>query len=194
MTDPDIDALKVAARKTAFAARAAAHTQDGPGRAQAAAARLDAAVAQTPAMASGYLPIRTEIDPLPALALLAARGARLCMPVVVGKGLPLQFRGWTPGAPTVTGVFGVEIPADDIPAAPTLVIAPLLAFDRQGYRLGYGGGFYDRTLAALRAQAPGPVLAVGLAYAAQQVAAIPRDATDARLDMIVTEDEVIVCG
>jgi len=86
----------------------------------------------------------------------------------------------------------VEIPLDDLPATPDLVIAPLLAFDRAGFRLGYGGGFYDRTLAALRAR--GPLLAIGLAYAAQEVAATPRDETDARLDMIVTEDEVIPCG
>ncbi|MFN3614983.1 MAG: 5-formyltetrahydrofolate cyclo-ligase [Rubrimonas sp.] len=187
-----IDALKREARSAAHAERAAAHADDGPARARAAAERLNAAVAATPAMASGYLPIRTEIDPLPALALLSARGARLCMPVVVGKGLALQFRAWTPGAPTVTGVFGVEIPADDIPAVPTLVIAPMLAFDRAGYRLGYGGGFYDRTLAALRAA--GPVLAVGLAYAGQEVGEVPREPTDARLDMIVTENEVIACG
>lgn len=183
--------VKAAARAGAFAMRKAAH-DGGAGRAEAAAARLDAAVVDTPKMASGYLPIRTEIDPRPALAMLAARGAGLCMPVVTGSGLPLSFRRWAPGAPTVTGVFGVEIPADELPATPTLLICPMLAFDRRGFRLGYGGGFYDRTLAALRAA--GPVLAVGIAYAGQEVGEVPTEATDARLDLIVTEDEVIACG
>jgi 5-formyltetrahydrofolate cyclo-ligase len=187
-----IDAEKRAARDAAYARRAAAHADGAEVRAEAAAVRLAAAVVETPATASGYLPFRAEMDPRPALARLAARGARLAMPVVVGKGRPLAFRAWAPGAPTVTGAFGVEIPADDIPETPDLVIAPLLAFDRAGYRLGYGGGFYDRTLAALRAA--GPVVAVGLGYAAQEIGAVPREPTDARLDMIVTEDEVILCG
>ena len=185
----ETEQMKQAARRAAHAARAAAHDPD---RAAAACARLLEAVTQTPGVASGYLPIRDELDPLAAMTGLAARGARLCLPVVVGKGAPLAFRLWTPGAPTQTGAFGVEIPLDDLPATPDLVIAPLLAFDRAGFRLGYGGGFYDRTLAALRAR--GPLLAIGLAYAAQEVAATPRDETDARLDMIVTEDEVIPCG
>jgi len=188
-SDHDIAAAKRAARRAARARRAAAHD---PARAAAACARLLDAVAQTPGMVAGYLPIRDEIDPLAAMTGLAARGAGLCLPVVTGEGAPLAFWRWTPGAPTQTGAFGVEVPLDDLPATPDLVITPLLAFDRAGYRLGYGGGFYDRTLAALRAS--GAVLAVGLAYAAQEVAAAPRDATDARLDMIVTEDEVIPCG
>lgn len=186
---PDLSEAKKAARAAAHARRAAAHD---PARAAAACARLLDAVAQAPQMVSGYLPIRDELDPLAAMTGFAARGAGLCLPVVIGKGAPLAFRRWTPGAPTTAGAFGVEVPLDDLPATPDLVIAPLLAFDRAGWRLGYGGGFYDRTLAALRAA--GPVLAVGLAYAAQEVAATPHDATDARLDMIVTEDDVIACG
>jgi 5-formyltetrahydrofolate cyclo-ligase len=188
----DVKAGKRAARDAAYARRAAAHAGNAAARADAAAARLDAALTEAPGVASGYLPFRTEIDPLPALGRLAARGARLAMPVVVGKGLPLVFRAWVPGAPTETGAFGVEIPADDIPASPDLLLVPMLAFDRRGYRLGYGGGFYDRTLAALRAA--GPVRAVGIAYAAQEIPSVPHEDTDARLDMIVTEDEVIACA
>jgi 5-formyltetrahydrofolate cyclo-ligase len=188
----DLKAEKRAAREAAASLRAASHAHDPQQKALAAAERLAAALAGAPACASGYLPFRDEIDPLPALALLAERGARLAMPVVVGKGLPLTFRAWVPGAPTMTGAFGVEIPADEIPATPDLLLVPMLAFDRAGYRLGYGGGFYDRTLAALRAA--GTVTAIGIAYAAQEVAAVPREPTDAPLDMIVTEDEVIRCA
>ncbi len=189
---PETHALaeaKKAARRAARARRAVAHD---PARDATACARLLDAVSQTPAVVAGYLPIRDEIDPAAAMAGFAARGARLCLPVVVGKDAPLAFRLWTPGAATGVGAFGVEIPLDDLPATPDLVIAPLLAFDRAGFRLGYGGGFYDRTLADLRAR--GAVLAVGLAYSAQECAAVPRDDTDARLDMIVTEEEVISCG
>ncbi len=188
-----VKADKRALRAAAAARRDAAHAA-APGAAEAAAERLDAALADLPpgATVSGYLAFRSELDPAPALARLAARGAALCMPVVEAKGRPLVFRRWRPGAPTVMGVFGVEIPADETTATPDVVIAPMLAFDRAGFRLGYGGGFYDRTLAALRAA--GTVRAIGFAYAGQEVAAVPREPTDARLDMIVTERERIPCG
>ena len=182
---------KCAARAAAKARREAAHDARGDA-AEAAAALLDAALDDAPACVAGYLPIRTEIDPQPAMALIAARGATLALPVMSGPETALWFCCWTPGAPTQTGAFGVTIPLDDYPVQPDAVIAPLLAFDRTGARLGYGGGFYDRTLAAIRAERP--VLAVGLAYAAQEVEALPMEPTDQRLDMIVTEREVIRCG
>lgn len=138
--------------------------------------------------ASGYLPIRDEIDPLPAMAALSRMGP-VGVPVILGAGLPLDFHLWHPESVLVPGVFGTQAPHDAVAMVPELVIVPLLAFDRQGMRLGYGGGFYDRTLAGLRAA--GPVLAVGLAYAAQEIPLVPTDATDARLDAIVTENEVI---
>jgi 5-formyltetrahydrofolate cyclo-ligase len=183
---------KRALRLTAQAARAAAAQAAGAEARAAATARLLSTVAGARAV-SGYLPIRDEIDPLPALAALHAQGAAVCMPVVAGKGLPLTFRLWSPGCALVEGPFGVMIPAEDRPATPEVLVTPMLAFDRAGFRLGYGGGFYDRTLAALRAA--GPTLAVGFAWAAQEVAAVPRDGTDARLDLIVTEAETVFpCG
>ncbi len=185
-----VTAAKRALRREAQARRAEAH--DPTGAAAQAAAALLAEVAPAAAVASGYLPIRAEIDPLPALHALADRGAALCLPVVVARGAPLIFRRWTPGAPTATDAFGVEIPLDDLPATPDLVIAPLLAFDRRGVRLGYGGGYYDRTLAALRAA--GPVTAIGLAYAAQEAPTVPAGEDDQRLDWVVTEREAIRCG
>ena len=137
---------------------------------------------------SGYLPIRDEIDPIPAMTALA-RHAPVGVPVIAGPGRPLDFHLWQPDAALVPGTFGTRAPAASVAMVPEVLIVPLLAFDRSLMRLGYGGGFYDRTLAKLRAE--GPVLAVGLAYAAQEIAVVPTDATDMRLDSIVTEDEVI---
>jgi 5-formyltetrahydrofolate cyclo-ligase len=192
MTGPDdLAAVKRAARAAARARRDAAHAAGGSEAGEAAAALLDGVVHRTPACAGGYLPINSEIDARPAMARLAARGAGLALPVSFA-GAPLNFAAWTFDAPTRTGAFGVAIPLDDLPAEPDLLIVPLLAFDRRGYRLGYGGGHYDRTLAALRALRP--VLAIGLAYAAQEIEAVPVGPHDAALDMVVTEREVIACG
>jgi 5-formyltetrahydrofolate cyclo-ligase len=183
---------KRALRVAAQAARAAAAQAADPEARAAATARLLAAL-KGARVVSGYLPIRDEIDPLPALAALSEQGAAVCMPVVAGKGLPLSFRLWSPGCALVEGPFRVMIPAEDRPVVPEVLVTPMLAFDRAGFRLGYGGGFYDRTLAALRAA--GGARAVGFAWAAQEVAAVPCDATDARLDAIVTEAEAIhPCG
>lgn len=136
---------------------------------------------------AAYWPMRGEADPRPALA--AHAGPR-CLPVVSGRGRPLAFRAWAPGAPLVAGAFGAMIPPDTAPpATPEVLIVPLLAFDRRGFRLGYGGGFYDRTLEALRAA--GPRLAIGLAFAAQEVAEVPTEPTDQPLDLIVTEVGII---
>ena len=111
------------------------------------------------------------------------------MPVIVAKDAPLRFRLWTPGCATVRGTFGAPIPEAGDWMTPGILIVPLVAFDRRGGRLGYGGGFYDRTLQALRAA--GPVLAIGFAFAAQEVDDLPLEATDQPLDLIVTERGVI---
>lgn len=138
--------------------------------------------------ASGYMAMRGEIDPLPAMAALAASGP-VGVPVILGRATPLAFHLWTPDGAMIPGPFGARVPAEGRPMVPELLIVPLLAFDRTGARLGYGGGFYDRTLAGLRAR--GKVLAVGFAYAAQEVPRVPVEATDQGLDAIVTEDEAI---
>ncbi|MHC0053849.1 5-formyltetrahydrofolate cyclo-ligase [Actibacterium sp. D379-3] len=173
---------KAVARKAAFAARKAVHD---PVRSDRAAAALLAVLrAHGGRVISGYVPIRTEVSPLSAMAAMAA-SARIAVPVVQGPGLPLTFREWTPGCAMTEGAFGAPVPVTGADLVPEVLIVPLLAFDARGYRLGYGGGFYDRTLEGLRAK--GPVLAIGFAYAAQQVGAVPVDPTDQRLDMIVTE-------
>lgn len=176
-------ALRSAARDSRAAARAAC--PDAPARV-AGHVRSLAAGLGAPGIASGYLAVRDELDPLPAMAALAALGWRLALPVVVGPGLPLVFRSWTPGEPTVPAGLGLAVPAGGEELAPDLLLVPMLAFDARGHRLGYGGGFYDRTIAALRARNPG-VRAVGVAFAAQQVPLMPDRETDMRLDAILTE-------
>lgn len=174
--------VKAAARQAAFAARKAAFAA---GQGQAAELLADVLASERGRVLSGYMPMRTEIDPLPAMA---AHQGPVGVPVIVAKAQPLRFREWTPGCALVAGEFGALIPAEGGWLEPQVLIVPLLAFDARGYRLGYGGGFYDRTLEGLRAR--GAVLAVGFAFAAQEVEAVPIDATDQRLDMIVTEREV----
>jgi len=176
-----LNAAKADARKAAFAVRKAAHAAGLDGAAQA---HLRAALAGFEAAPlAGYMAMRTEVDPLP---VMAAHAGPVGVPVIVAPGRALVFHRWTPGCAMLEGPFGARIPAQAEAMQPRVVIVPLLAFDARGYRLGYGGGFYDRTLAALRAG--GPVLALGFAYGAQERAEVPIDAFDQRLDGVVTED------
>ena len=137
------------------------------------------------AVVSGFWPLGPEIDLRPLLETLHARGHRVVLPETPPRGNPLIFRLWQPGMAMVTERFGTLRPTGDV-LAPDWLLVPLLAFDRAGRRLGYGGGYYDRTLAAL----PNAV-AVGCGWAAQEVAEVPADALDARLHAIATEREVI---
>jgi 5-formyltetrahydrofolate cyclo-ligase len=139
---------------------------------------------------SGYHPMGSEIDPRPLMLRLAAVGARTALPVAIHRDAPLEFRAWAPGEPLAPDAFGIPAPAASSPlVTPDLVIAPLLAFDSQGNRLGQGAGHYDRTLANLRARAP--VFVLGLAYAGQELAELPAEAHDERLDAILTETAYI---
>ncbi|MBM3548932.1 MAG: 5-formyltetrahydrofolate cyclo-ligase [Alphaproteobacteria bacterium] len=140
----------------------------------------------TGAATAGFHPMPPEIDVLPSLAWFASRGHRVGLPVVVGRGQPLIFRFWLPGAPLERGMLGIPFPPADKPEIhPQLLLVPLIAFDRRGNRLGYGGGYYDRTLAALRAK--GPLLTIGVAFSFQEVDEVPIDPFDAPLDAIATE-------
>ncbi|MGO4712446.1 5-formyltetrahydrofolate cyclo-ligase [Bradyrhizobium sp. 2TAF24] len=140
---------------------------------------------------AGYMPIRSEFDPQPLMRALAARGARLVLPVVVTRDAPLLFRRWQPGDTLVRGGLGILEPAADAPLSdPHIVLVPLAAFDRAGHRIGYGAGHYDRTLARLRGQGGAPVT-IGLAFAAQQVEHVPALPHDVPLDYIATEHETI---
>ncbi|HEY9038656.1 MAG TPA: 5-formyltetrahydrofolate cyclo-ligase [Roseovarius sp.] len=184
----DLAQIKAAARKAAFARRKVAHETAR----RAAAGRLSEVLAgYRGAPLAGYMPIRTEIDPLPAMAEAAAHGP-VCVPVIMGEGQALKFSRWTPGCAMKDGPFGARIPEVDDFITPEILIVPLVAFDRAGGRLGYGGGFYDRTLEGLRAA--GGALAIGFAYAAQEADDLPLELTDQPLDMIVTEEDVIEFG
>lgn len=175
---------KDAARRSAFAVRKAAH-ETGMGH----AGHLSSVLAGFRGVPlAGYAQMRTEIDPTAAMEEASAHGP-VCLPVIQGKGLPLKFRAWTPDCKMIDGAFGAQIPENGDWITPEILILPLVAYSRAGGRLGYGGGFYDRTLEGLRAIKP--TLAIGFAYAAQELDDLPLEPTDQPLDLIVTEQGII---
>ncbi len=142
---------------------------------------------------AGYWPLPEEIDVRPLMTNLHLSGHVLVLPVVVGRGQPLTFRRWRPSLPLDAGVYGISVPSAEAPeATPGVLLVPLLAFDGEGRRLGYGAGYYDRTLATLRRA--GDILAIGAAYAAQRMDSLPEGASDQRLDWVVTEEGAIRTG
>jgi len=144
-----------------------------------------------PETVSAFHPLRGEPDTLPLLTTLAREGFATALPAVVGRGSPLIFRLWRPGDPTGAGPMSLREPLEDAPAAdPDLVFMPLACFDRRGNRIGYGAGYYDRTLARLRAMKS--VHAIGVAYGVSEVATVPYEAHDQSLDGVVTEQETLV--
>jgi len=183
-----ISVQKAEARTAGFARRKAAHEARG-NSANRATDHLLSYLSDKRAglVISGYMPIRTEIDLLPAMAALHGLGHRICVPVIVRPGLPLSFREWTPDCEMVSGPFGAKVPADGDWLAPGVLIVPLVSFDMQGFRLGYGGGYYDRSLELLRKKKS--TLAVGYAYSGQ-LGEVPTEITDQRLDAMVTENGV----
>ncbi len=141
------------------------------------------------ALVAGYWPMGDEVDVRPLLAALAERGHALALPVTTPRGHPLLFRRWRPGEALRSGPLGTSFPAGGEEARPGWLLVPLLAFDRTGRRLGYGGGYYDRTLAAL----PGAV-AVGCAHSVQELPEVPAGPDDVRLARVATENGVIECS
>ena len=181
------------ARKIASQVRAKLHTQykDNAGRQLADVNFSDFAINKN-AIVSGYLPYRSEIDVTGLMRKLSDQGWKTCLPVVTEDGHPLSFRRWSPGEETVAGRWGISVPplaAETV--EPDVLLVPLLSFDRKGFRLGYGGGFYDRTIEILRDKKA--VLAIGVAYAGQQVDKVPHDNHDQPLDMFITEKGIIEC-
>jgi 5-formyltetrahydrofolate cyclo-ligase len=175
---------KQALRQEALARRVSLKT---PAAAEAMARNFIAEIPLAPgAVVSAYVAIGDEADPAPLIERLHAHGHPIALPRVVRKGEKLVFHLYRPGAPLVPGVFGLSQPGKDWPeAVPDVLVIPLLAFDARGQRLGYGAGFYDRTLAALRASRN--IVAVGFAYAGQEVPDVPHQSSDEPLDWIVTE-------
>jgi 5-formyltetrahydrofolate cyclo-ligase len=138
---------------------------------------------------AGYSPIRSEIDPGPLMGALAGHGAALALPIILSSDLPLCFRAWSPGDLMRRGALGIPEPLPEAPELiPDIVLAPLAAFDRVGHRIGYGAGYYDRTLAHWRAVKT--ISAIGLAFALQEVEAIPALSHDATLDYVLTETKL----
>lgn len=187
----DLLDLKRRARTAANVARAQAHKALGDrGGLMLAQHELPIARRNDHASVSGFYPYQAEINVLPLLARLVSEGWQTALPVVMAKGEPLTFRAWAPGEPTGRGIWDIHVPLETAPELePDVLLVPMLAFDRRGYRLGYGGGFYDRTLAELRKLKP--VTAIGVAYAAQEVDEVPVADYDEPLDWILTERGVI---
>jgi 5-formyltetrahydrofolate cyclo-ligase len=192
MATTPIDALKAELRRSALARRDAMAPDERQAAAETIASR-GFPLPVTPGMiVSGFSPLKSEINPLPLLRKLAEAGARLALPVVAGRGQPLIMRSYAFGQPLNSGVWGIREPKDDAPEVePDIVIVPLAAFDRHGNRIGYGAGYYDMTINRLRGRKP--VTAVGIAYAAQEVPEVPVTERDARLDLVLTERDVIDC-
>lgn len=170
-------------QRQAAAVRLANPTQEGPDR-----------VVVSPAhVVSGYLPIGDELDPRPLMAAMASRGGRLCLPVMQGRDQPLLFRAWAPEDPLDIKAWGIREPtADRAAMTPELMLVPLLAVDRSGNRLGYGAGFYDRTIRSFRA-AGHPIITLGLAFDEQIIDAVPHSDYDVPLDFVLTPSGLIRC-
>jgi len=142
------------------------------------------------AIVSGFSPMKTEINPIPLMRKLADTGARLALPAIAGRGKPLIMRAWAFGEALASGQWGIREPVAEAPeVAPDILIVPLAAFDRAGHRIGYGAGYYDMTINALRAMKS--VTAIGIAFAAQEISQVPVTERDARLDLVLTENEII---
>jgi len=156
---------------------------------QAARNFLDTLTVSPSMSISLFIPIGSELNTRPLIDALTARSVTCLLPVIEGRNKPLVFREWQQGEPLVTGGFNTLQPQEDAPlAVPDIVVTPLLAFDERGFRMGYGGGYYDRTLEALRAR--GECTAVGYAYEGQRVDQIVTDIHDQKLNWIVTEKRV----
>jgi len=185
-----IDELKASLRRGAAAARDVLPAEARQAAAQAIAARKFPLPVSPGVIVSGFMPLKSEISPLPLMRQLAEQGARLALPRIVGRGQPLSMRAWQFGGPLDRGQWGIREPKPEAPEVdPDILLVPLLAFDRAGYRIGYGAGYYDITISRLRSLKK--IVAVGIAFAAQEVAEIPRTPRDERLDLVLTERETI---
>jgi 5-formyltetrahydrofolate cyclo-ligase len=181
---------KAILRREAIARRDALPVEERAQAGEIIAARPFPVAVAAGTIVSGFTAMKSEINPMPLMRKLADAGAGLALPVVAGKGKPLIMRAWSFGEPLGSGVWGIREPKPQAAEVePDILIVPLLAFDRRGHRIGYGAGYYDMTIAALRAKKR--ILAVGIAYAAQEVPAVPTTPGDARLDLVLTENEVI---
>jgi len=183
---------KASLRQRAVALRDALPAAERQAAAAAIAARAFPVPVPPGAIVSAFFPMGSEISPMPLLKRLADKGAKLALPVVAGRGKPLIMRAWKVGDALDTGVWGIRQPKAEAPEVdPDILIVPLLAFDRTGHRIGYGAGYYDMTIVRLRGIKS--ITAIGLAFAAQEIPKVPATERDARLDLVLTEREIIDC-
>lgn len=190
---PDVTStqdLKSELRLAAFARRDALSAPERVAAAEMVAGRMFPVPIIPGAIVSGYSPMKSEFNPVPLMRKLSDVGAQLALPVVQGRGKPLVMRAWSFGAPLASGVWGIREPGPDAPEVfPDIMLVPLAAFDRAGQRIGYGAAYYDMTIARVRAMKA--VIAIGLAFSAQEIPEIPAEPHDAPLDLVLTEQEVI---
>jgi 5-formyltetrahydrofolate cyclo-ligase len=185
-----ISADKSTLRATALAARDALSSEHRAAAAQAIAVRGLPIEIMPGAVVAGYSPIRSEIDPTPLMRKLAAQDVQLALPAIIAGDQPLKFRAWSPSDRLRRGRLGILEPAPDAAEIiPDILLVPLAAFDRLGHRIGYGAGHYDRTLAQLRKLKA--ITAIGVAFAAQEVEAVPALLHDVALDYVLTETQLL---
>lgn len=194
MATVSIEEFKADLRKTSLAKRDTLPAAERQAASEAVAARPFPVTIKPGMVVSGYSPLHSEINPIPLLRKAAEAGAKLALPVVAGRGKPLIMRAYVFGQTLGKGQWGIREPTADQPEVyPDILIVPLACFDRKGHRIGYGAGYYDMTINRLR-MLNASVIAIGIAYAAQQVGVVPTTPRDARLDLVLTEREVIDCG
>jgi 5-formyltetrahydrofolate cyclo-ligase len=187
-----LENVKAALRREAVARRDAIPAASRAAAAQVLATRPFPCALPVGSCVSGFMPLKSEINPIPLMRRLADAGLRLALPVVVARGKPLLMRAFVFGDTLNAGVWGIREPKPDSPEVlPDVLLVPLLAFDRRGNRIGYGAGYYDLTITALRARQS--VVAAGIAFAEQEQTEVPTGPRDARLDLVLTEREVIDC-
>lgn len=177
-------------RAAALARRDAMPAAERQAAAEALAARGLPITVEPGAIVSGFMPMKTEINPLPLLRKLAGAGAKLALPCIDGRGKPLIMRAYQFGDAFKSGQWGIREPMPDAPEVkPDILLVPLACFDRSGQRIGYGAGYYDRTIAGLRALKK--ITAIGVAFAIQEIPQVPATERDERLDFVLTEKEII---
>ena len=185
-----IETEKLRLRREATARRDALPAEERKAAAETIATRKFPLTIAPATIVSGFMPLKSEINPLPLMQKLAQSCAHLALPAIAGRGKPLIMRAWLWGEALGRGQWDIREPKPEAAAVePDILLVPLLAFDRAGHRVGYGAGYYDMTINRLRARKP--VTAIGIAFAAQEVPAVPATPRDARLDLVLTECEVI---
>jgi 5-formyltetrahydrofolate cyclo-ligase len=190
MSGDSVSELKAILRKDALIRRDAIPAAERAQAAEAIAARGLPLAIKPATIVSGFMPLKTEINPLPLMRKLEAAGAQLALPAIAGRGKPLIMRAFAFGDELASGQWGIREPKADAPdVAPDILLVPLLAFDRSGHRIGYGAGYYDMTIAKFRSMKQ--VVTVGIAFAAQEIGEVPVTSRDARLDLVLTERDVI---